>query len=291
MTVVAYWTGIVFAISSGVLNNIGTILQKKVINDLPDNVQLMNQIIRKPLWLFGLFLQYGLGLIVILIAQVFIGPALIPGLMAAGLIVLAIGSVMIVNEKLNKSEILGIFLMIGAIFLLGLSELSIDIVNVDLLDWLFIARVAIFTISLFLVSIFCEIIARRKKRYGGIVLAIFSGLMVATSNFWIAALMTALTRFFTGTASWVEFIWLIIAIIIFISVNILAIIKISRAFQLGQASNLIPIQQVPIQLSPIFIYFFVFLLIAPNILSIAFLVIGIVLILMSSILLAKRQTE
>ncbi|MFX0093058.1 MAG: hypothetical protein ACFFBD_14975 [Candidatus Hodarchaeota archaeon] len=266
-------------------------MQKKVINDLPDKVKLMNQIIRKPLWLFGLFLQYGLGLIFILIAQVFIGPALIPGLMAAGLIVLAIGSVMIVNEKLNKSEIIGIFLMISAIFLLGLSELSIDIIDVDLLDWLFITRVAIFTISLFLVSIFCEIIARRKKWYGGIVLAIFSGLMVATSNFWIAPLMTALTRFFTGTASWVEFIWLIIALIILISVNILAIIKISQAFQLGQASNLIPIQQVPIQLSPIFIYFFVFLLVAPSIFSIAYLVIGIILVLMSSILLGKRQTS
>jgi hypothetical protein len=151
--------------------------------------------------------------------------------------------------------------------------------------------VAIFTISLFLVSIFCEFIARRKNQYGGIVLAIFSGLMVALSNFWIAPLMTTLTRFFTGTASWVEFIWFIVALVIIISVNILAIIKISRAFQLGQASNLIPIQQVPIQLSPIFIYFFVFLLLAPNILSIAYLVIGIMFILMSSILLGKRQTS
>jgi len=59
-------------------------------------------------------------------AQVFIGPTLIPELMASRFIILAIGSIRILEEKFSFLEILGIFLMILAIKFLGLSNMAMD---------------------------------------------------------------------------------------------------------------------------------------------------------------------
>lgn len=90
MSELNYWTGVLFAILSGVATNIGTILQKKVVNELSTDTKLMGNLIRNKLWLLGLLLGFVVGAIFYMIAQSFIGPALILGLMNSGLIVLAI---------------------------------------------------------------------------------------------------------------------------------------------------------------------------------------------------------
>ncbi len=117
-----YWMGISFAILSGIINNFGIILQKKVVNEIRAEVKFGRALIKNPLWLLGLMMQLGIRTIFFLLAQVYIGPALIPGLMASGLIILAFGSVKITGETLKRYEIIGILLMIGAIFLLGISD-------------------------------------------------------------------------------------------------------------------------------------------------------------------------
>ncbi len=71
----------------------------------------------------GLLLQIVIGgLVFYFIAIIFIGPAIVPGLMSVGLIVLALGSVKMLKETLGKEEIIGILLMIGGVSLLGLSN-------------------------------------------------------------------------------------------------------------------------------------------------------------------------
>ena len=72
---------------------------------------------------------------------------------------------------------------------------------------------------------------------------------------------------------------------------ILGIFKIQQAFQHGQASSLIPIQQVPIQLGPIFVYFSIFMLTPPQIYSFPFMLIAVGCIILSSFLLAQRQAQ
>ena len=160
-----YWLGVSLAISSGLSNHIGTVLQKKVINELPNESKFFRSLVKERLWLIGLILQYGLGAIFYMAAQFFIGPALIPGFMASGLIVLAIGSIKILGETLNKAEILGIFLMIVAFFLLGISELSIDIASTNLLEISFLIRIIIFTLVVILFSFICYILQRKTKRF------------------------------------------------------------------------------------------------------------------------------
>jgi hypothetical protein len=286
-----YWLGISLAISSGLSNHIGTVFQKKVINELPDESKFFRSLVKKRLWLGGLILQYGLGAILYMTAQLFIGPALIPGFMASGLIALAIGSIKIVGETLNKAEILGIFLMILAFFLLGISELSIDIANTNLIEISFLVRISIFTLVVISLSLVCYILQRESKRFKGILLATLSGLMFVLSNFWVSPMIGVIAKIFTGTFNLGELLIFIISCIILILSNVLGVMTIQKSFKVGQASNLVPIQQVPTLLAPIVIYFLIFLLTPPSVFSIYYLIIGIALIIISSFLLGKRSAK
>jgi hypothetical protein len=89
----------------------------------------------------------------------------------------------------------------------------------------------------------------------------------------------------------VELVLFVVAAIILIFTNAFGVIKMQQAFTVGQAGNLIVIQQIPIQISPILIYFLVFFLPLTNLISILFLLSAISLIIISAYLLGKRQIE
>jgi len=284
-----YIIGVFLAIGSGILNNLGTLVQKKVINDRPVGEKVTRNLLKSPLWLFGLFLQLALGTVLFMFAIGMIGAALVPGLMAAGLIFLAIGAVKLIGEKLNRAEIIGIIIMVVAIGLLGFSQLNLVITINNLLDSGFINRVIIFTVILIIGSFICEILQRKKMKFRALYLAIFSGFMFALSNFWVAPLVAVFSNIFNGSFQIVELTFFIISCIILCLTNFCGLLKIQQAFTSGQASNLIPIQQTPIQVVPIFIYFIV--LVPIEIYSIPLMVGGVACILFSSYLLAKRQAQ
>ena len=99
-----YITGVFLAIIAGSINNIGLVLQKKVVNEVSEEAKFFRSLVKKPLWITGLLMELIIGSVFFMIAQIYIGPALIPGLMAFGLIFLAIGSVKIVGETLKKGR-------------------------------------------------------------------------------------------------------------------------------------------------------------------------------------------
>ncbi len=286
-----YLLGVFLAILSGSINNIGLVFQKKVVNEVPPEAKFFRSLVKKPLWITGLLMELAIGSVFFMIAQIYIGPALIPGLMAFGLIFLAIGSVKIVGETLKKEEIIGIIIMIIAIFLLGLSTLSIDIVSINILAVDLVINMTIFTVVLFLGSFVCEILQRKVEKLKGILLAISSGFQFSLTNFWIAPLMAVIAHVFGGTANLGEIFLFIACAVILIAASIIGIMKIQQSFQVANASRMIPIQQVPIQITPIIAYFFVFSLMPPTIFPIIYVIISVSLILLSSFLLAKRQAQ
>ena len=290
MDPLSYWFGVILAILSGISNNYGTVLQKKVVNRFRDADKFFKNLVKNPIWLLGLLLQNGVGAVFFMIAQIYIGPTLIPGLMAAGLIVLAIGAVRIVGEKLNMAEIIGIIIMILGISLLGFSNMVVDIANENFSDMSLFSRILIFTFVIYGLAFFFYFLQLRNK-YKGISLAIYSGFQFSLSNFWVSPLMGIILVVFQGGASVLELILFILSVIILICTNIFGITSIQKAFIEGQASNLIPIQQVPIQIIPPFYFISVFMLPINNIISITLLISGIILILVSSFLLAKRQAQ
>ena len=286
-----YLLGVFLAILSGSINNIGLVFQKKVVNEVPPEAKFFRSLVKKPLWITGLLMELAIGSVFFMIAQIYIGPALIPGLMAFGLIFLAIGSVKIVGETLKKEEIIGIVIMITAIFLLGLSELSIDIVSIDILAIDLVLNMTFFTVVLFLGSFICEILQRKVEKLKGILLAISSGFQFSLTNFWIAPLMAIIAHVFGGNANLDEIFLFIACAVILIAASIIGIMKIQQSFQVANASRMIPIQQVPIQITPVLAYFFVFMLMPPTIFPIIYVISGVSLILLSSFLLAQKQAQ
>jgi len=286
-----YLLGVFLAVLSGSINNVGLVLQKKVVNGVPPEAKFFRSLVKNPIWITGILMEVAIGSVFFMIAQIYIGPALIPGLMAFGLIFLAIGSVKIVGETLKKEEIIGIILMITAIFSLGLSELSVDITGINILGLNLLLNMTIFTIVLFLGTFICEILQRKIEKLKGILLAISSGFQFSLTNFWIAPLMAVFAHVFGGNATLGELFLFIACAIILIVASIIGTMKIQQSFQVANASRMIPIQQVPIQITPIIVYFFVFTLMPPTILPIIYVIIGVSLILLSSFLLAKRQAQ
>ena len=257
-----YGFGVFCAIMSGVVNAFGAILQKGVVNRIPVEKRgdrLMAQLLRSPAWLLGLVLTLGLGSVFTLYSQSLIGPALVPGLSASGMIVLAIGSVSLIGEKLKPSEILGIVLMVIGIALLGYSNLSIPGSEVNLLDRSLLLRIALFSAALGLCWLLSLLLAQRATDLAkGLILAVSGGFLYCLSNLWIMPLLVTIGRVFAGTAQTVQVIMFVISCIMLVTTNAAGIRQVQEAYRFAPASKVQPIQRVPTQIVPILIYFVVF---------------------------------
>ncbi len=286
-----YWLGVLFAVLNGVIGNMGLLIQKKVIVGLPDDVKFMRSLIKNPKWVFGLILNFGVSSIFFFFAQLYIGPTLVPGLMDIGIIVLAIGSVKIIGDQLKKIEWLAIILMISSTFFLSFSGLSIEITETDFLEINFIVRFTIFTLVFFTLAVAFGIYQKYRKRGRGILLAIISGLMFSLSDFWVAPVIGSFDDMITGFVNIGTVILFIISLVIIIFTNAFGIINIQKSFKQANASHMITIQQIPLNITPIIMYLLIFLLIPPTMLSIFLLIGGSILIIMSSLILSKRQLQ
>ncbi|MFW9943834.1 MAG: DMT family transporter [Candidatus Sifarchaeia archaeon] len=288
----SYWLGVILAIGSGIANNVGTLMQKKVVNDIPSDAReerFFRTLVKDRLWLLGLLLQMAIGTAMFMLAQVYIGPALIPGLMAAGLIVLAIGSVKLIGESINKPEAMGITLLMAAIVLITLSEMVIDVPTYDFLDTGFLLRIFSFTFALTLLMLVAEFASRRRGSLHAVSRATVSGLLFALSNYWIAPMMGTIVHILEGTFVLLELGLFAVACITLVLTNVFGIGTLQDAFKTGQANLLVPIQQVPIQITPGLVYLFVFLLTPPTQSSLMLFSVAILLIIASSFLLGRRQ--
>jgi hypothetical protein len=285
-----YTLGVILAILSGIAHNIGLLLQKKVVNQIAtDRKGFFSKLIRHPVWLAGFFVHMGLGTALFLLAQAQLGPALIPGLMAFGLLVLVFGSLWILEERLGLAEISGIILLITAIALLGLSRLTIDVRQFDVLAGSFLIRSSLFSAIVGGLILILEIAQKRMRRNRGSALALSSGLFYVLSNFWVGPFMGAVLRVFEGIFTLPVLGLFGVCSAILVVTNLYGIGKIQLAFRIANASLAMPIQQIPIQTAPAIVYLFVFGLAPPSAASVLMFCFAIVLIIGSSFVLARRQ--
>jgi len=289
-----YLIGVICAILGGSISSVGVICQKKVVNEIPTRFKeqrFFRSLVKKPLWLLGLILGSFAPAVFVILAQLYVGPALVPGLMAAGLIVLAIGSVKINKEHLDRSDYTGITLMIVAIFFLGLSRLSISMATFDLnAQWVLLNSI-LFGVALFIGWGFFAVIQKGSKNYRAVLLIFAAGFMFAQQNFWIAPLSGTIFDAFQGTATTNELIFFIMSSVILSASAIIAVATQQTAYKYGQASTLNTLQQFPTQMAPPFVYLLVFQSTPPFDYSLPLLLLGTALVLISSFLLARRKEE
>ena len=287
-----YFLGILSALLAGIVVYIGVLIQKHIINKHSNDPKFIRSLVKNPLWIMGLLLQVIIGgLVFYFIAIMFIGPALVPGLMSAGLIVLALGSVKILNEKLGKEEILGIMLMIAGVSFLGLTNLSIDVSTFKILDSSFILRIIVFTGVVLSLAIIFEVLRRKNDKFKGLLTAIESGLILSLNTVWASPGTTVVAHVVDGIIIEEEIIFGIIIGIILLLIVAIGITIGQISLKYGQANILAPLTSVPIQIIPIIAFFIIFLSTPPNILSVIFMIIGFSLIIISSFLLTIRQSK
>lgn len=287
----SYLPGILAAILAGVAYYSGMVLQKSAVRKLQDHSRLMGQLIRTPLWLEGFAIQFIIGVPLNLIAAALIGPAILPGLMATGLIVLVIGSIRLEHEAFSRTDAVGVLLVMGAVTLFGISELGIDMKTVDFYSLEFLSRLAGFSLVVAGLSLTCHILQRRNGQLRGIFRTLDAGLLFVQSNVWLSVMMGFIFRWGSGTFSTRDLIPAIIATMITTAGSILGVTETQRAFQVGDATRLVPIQAVPQQILPLVTYFAVFQLTPPSDNAFVFAGAGVVLILLGSTLLARRQVS
>ncbi|MHA1486366.1 MAG: hypothetical protein ACTSSC_04245 [Promethearchaeota archaeon] len=240
----------------------------------------------------GLLLQIVIGgLVFYFIAIIFLGPALVPGLMSAGLIVLALGSVKILKETLGKEEIFGILLMIVGVTLLGFSELSIDVSTFDILDSGFIFRIIVFTIVVLSLAIIIEVLRKKHEKFKGLLMAIEAGLILSLNTVWASPGTTVVIHVIDGIIIEEEIIFGIIIGIVLLLIVAIGIIIGQISLKYGQANILVPLTSVPIQIIPVIAFFIIFLSMPSNIFSVLYLIIGFIFIIGSSFLLSKCQAK
>ena len=112
------------------------------------------------------------------------------------------------------------------------------------------------------------------------------------SDFWVCILIATATKFLAGEKLLTfEVFLLLFSIAIVIGANIEKIRETQIAFRYADANIVIPIQQIPIQISPIFIFYFVFAMASPKATSLLFILLGTSIIIGSGFLLSRRQGD
>ncbi|TXT58656.1 MAG: conserved membrane protein of unknown function [Promethearchaeota archaeon] len=289
-----YILGIFIGILWGATNNVGMLLEKYVINSIPIEERedkFFRKLAKNKIWLLGFSLDIGISTIFYVLGQLLVGPTLLPGLGAAGLIFMAIGSVKLIKEKFKIQDIAAIASLIVAIALLGFSRLLIEVPIYDFSEQGFLIRSSIFMVINLGLILVLEITQRKSRQFRGFALALVSGLWAMMQNFVTAFSTAAMIPFFSGNITLFWGLTLVISGVLSAGALVISIAKMQNSFKYTDARLAIPIREVPIQIGPAFVFISVFALFPPNVLSLPFLYIAIALIIVSSFLLGKRQAE
>ena len=285
----AHWSGVIVAVSAGISFNIAVLVQKLASMRADGGADLMHQLIRSPLWLAGFALQFLVGMPLNVLAQAMIGPAILPGLMAIGLIALAIGASRLAGEKLKPGELAGIALVVAAVAFFGLSRMSVNLSETDLFDPAFVLRLGGFTASVAALSFVCVALQKAKGHLRGVLRILDSGLLLSQSNLWLGVLMALLPRLNHGKPGITGLLYAALASAIVFAGSMLGISETQHALSCGNVSKLMPIQYLPSQVLPIAAYFIVFSLKKKYSSQLLLAVDGIICVRKGAALLAKRQ--
>lgn len=287
---IPYAAGVAAAIAAGFTFNLGMVIQKAAVSQTRRDLPLARQLIRSPLWVTGFLAQFLIGTPLNLLAALRVGPAVLPGLLATGLIVLAVGAVVIAREQLSLEDIAGIVLVGGGIALFGLSRLAVDMAKFPVWEPAFLVRLVVFSAAVLAVAGVGHLAVARLPRQHGMLRALDAGLFYALSNLWIVVSAGMLETLAAGDPL-ASLPLAIVATLAAAGASAYGVLQLQRAFQSGAASRVVPISQVPQQALPLIIYLAVFRLAPPNRAALPLAGAGVLAILIGAVFLARRQAR
>jgi len=294
-----YVLGVAAALGAGAAYNAGQLAQKIAVNRLPEPAgparglrsSLFARLLGSRLWLAGLAVVLLAGTPLNVVAALWLGPAILPGLMSLGLVVLAVGAVVVAGEQLGAGDIAGIALVMAGIVLVGTSRLRIDVSEAGLHAPATLARLAAFTLCTASLGTVLLAAASRTRGARGPLRALAAGLFYAPSNLWLAELMNALDHWLAGGPIREGLGLAAAALGIIVASSLLGTVVIQHAYRVGNASRVVPIQMVPQQVVPILAFLLVFQSPAPSAWALPLAAGGVSLILGGAGLLAGRHAS
>lgn len=305
-----YGWGVFFAVLAGVAANLGQLLNKREVNRLADppgaprapgapggsGRGFYARLLRRPVWVAGVVLQIGVGTAFFLLAQVYVGPVLVPGLMATGLVALALGCAWITQEAPRLRELAGMACLIVSAVGFGRSGLRVDLAVYDVLSPAFLLRSAAFSLAC------CLLLAaalRLKGRSAGLrrgsLLALASGLLYVLSDFWVGPFTGSVLRLLgrvraAGGSDPLAPLLTLFAFgsAVLVLTNLFGIALMQRAFQVASAAVAVPLQTIPGRLAPAAVYLLVFRLPPPKPLALPLFAAAVSLVIAATFLFAGR---
>jgi hypothetical protein len=295
-----YAFGIAAAIIASIAFNVGILIQKSAVARAPKDRPLMRSLLKSPVWISGFLLQFILGTPLYTLSVGLIGPAVVPGLMSIGLVVLALGAVLVQRECLGAKEIFGIGFVVLAVTAFGFTRLSIDVAAVSMKDPGLLLRSGIFVSALVIIALVCAEAAKRMsarlsapQAAGGsesaaALHATRAGVWYNLGNLGLGFITAGLARFGTGIFDFVEIVVFLVAVVLTILGNMYGIAATQHALKHGRAAVAIPLQNGVAQILPVCVFFLVYMPYTPTAESLLFLGIAGALLMTGVILLTGR---
>jgi hypothetical protein len=264
-----YVLGIVAAVIAGIAFNVGILIQKAAVGRAPKDRPLMRSLLKSPVWISGFFLQFILGTPLYTLSVGLIGPAIVPGLMSVGLVVLAIGAVRFQKERVKTKEIAGIIFVVLAVTMFGLTRLSIDVLAISMKEPGLLMRAGIFSGFLIAIALGCAFVARRMAAGAGAQAATRSesaaalhasraGMWYNLGNLGLGFITAGLARFGSGVFDPMEIVVFLVAVALAVIGNMYGIAATQHALAHGRAAVAIPLQNVVTQILPVVVFFLVY---------------------------------
>ena len=167
--------------------------------------------------------------------------------------------------------------------------MSVDVRAAGAYETAFILRLVCFSGVIALLCAGCSIAQKRRPQWAGIFRTLVAGLLLSLSNLWLGVLTVLLMDWVQARFALrlLPYIVVVSAVVAFSGFR--AIAQTQRAFAVGEASKLIPIQYVPSQIVPVLAYVLVFRLRPESTLALLLTISAVVCVLAGSVLLAGRQ--
>jgi drug/metabolite transporter (DMT)-like permease len=258
-----YAIGAAAAIGGAAAINFGTALQKRALAAAsPPAGLLLPSLFKNRLWLAGFALQACIGGPLTVAAMSLIGPSATPGLMAAGLIVLAVASRRINHERMGKRSAAGIGLVAVAVALIAWSALTVDLSAHPFPGSESSEKFAVMLASLIAFTALCAMagaaLLRRSDKRGAVSLAIGAGSVSAIGNLLLGLVSGALRGVLGGAIDVTRAPAVLASLAALSACSLVNMALTQHALRAAKASTVAPVIQVPIQITPIVAFFAVY---------------------------------
>jgi hypothetical protein len=287
-----YALGIAAAVVAGITINVGILIQNAAVGKVPPGTPLMRALLKSRLWWSALAFQFIFGSPLFVLSVGLIGPAIVPGLMSIGLVVLALGAVIVQKERLSAREGVGIGLVGCAVVAFGLSRLSIDTRAFSLRDGGLLLRAGVFTLVCAVTAVGCALAARRtpetRSERASALHAVRAGVWYTAGNLGLGFLTAGAARFAAGELIPAEIAVCVVACGLTAAGNLLGLAATQHALAHGRAAVAIPLQNGVSQILPVCIFFFVYRPYMPVAGSFVFLGAAVALLVTGIVLLTGR---